>query len=86
MKALVDSGAGGIFLDKKFALENKIALTPLDKPILVYNVDGTENNTGTIKHCVWLKIQIGHAKINTRFLVMGLGQDRMILGLPWLKQ
>ena len=86
MKALVDSGAGGIFLDKKFTLENKIALTPLDKPILVYNVDGTKNNEGTIKHCVWLKIQIGHVKINMRFLVTGLEQDRMILGLLWLKQ
>ena len=84
--ALIDSGAGGTFLDKRFALENKIALTPLDKPIKVFNVDGTKNKAGTIEHCIWLKIQIGKRQISTRFLVTGLGKDRIILGLPWLKE
>src|ERR1700724_2976744 len=46
MQALIDSGAGGTFLDKRFALKNRLALTPLDKPIKVFNMDGNKNMTG----------------------------------------
>jgi hypothetical protein len=86
IEALIDSGAGGTFLDKKFAIENKIALTKIDKPIKVFNVDGTKNMEGSIDYCTWMKIQIGRKQISTRFLVTGLGKETMILGLPWLKQ
>lgn len=85
-QALIDSGAGGTFLDKEFALKNKLALTPLNKPITVFNIDGTKNTAGSIDHCVWMKVQIGSEQIHTRFLVTGLGKDRIILGLPWLKE
>ena len=49
-------------------------------------MDGTKNNTGTIEHCAWLKIQMEKKKISTRFLATGLEKEKMILGLPWLKQ
>jgi len=84
--ALIDSGAGGTFIDKKFAQQNGIALIPIEKPIQAFNVDGTKNNTGTIEHCAWVKIQMEKKKISTRFLATGLGKEKMILGLPWLKQ
>jgi len=51
MNALIDSGAGGTFIDKKFAQQNRIALIPIEKPIQAFNVDGMKNNTGTIEHC-----------------------------------
>jgi len=86
MNALIDSGAGGTFIDKKFTKQNGIALIPIEKKIQIFNADGTENNSGTIEHCIWLKIQMGKKKISTRFLVTELGKDKMILGLPWLKQ
>jgi len=86
MNALIDSGAGGTFIDKKFAQQNRITLIPIEKLIQVFNVDGTKNNTGMIEHCAWLKIQIRKKKISTRFLATGLGKEKMILGLPWLKQ
>jgi len=86
MNALIDSGAGGTFIDKKFTEQNGIALIPIEKKIQIFNADGTENNSGTIEHCIWLKIQIGKKKISTRFLVTELGKDKMILGLSWLKQ
>jgi len=50
VKALLDSGATGMFIDKKFAEENRIAMRPLNKPIRVYNVDGTLNQGGSITH------------------------------------
>jgi len=86
MNALIDSGAGGTFIDKKFAQHNGIALIPIEKPIQAFNVDGTKNNTGMIEHCTWLKIQMGKKKISTRFLATGLGKEKMILELLWLKQ
>ena len=48
--ALLDSGATGVFMDRKFAEHNGIAMWKLDKPICVYNVDGTMNQGGSITH------------------------------------
>jgi len=86
MNALIDSGAGGTFIDKKFTEQNGIALIPIEKKIQIFNADGTKNNSGTIENCIWLKIQMGKKKISTRFLITELGKDKMILGLPWLNQ
>jgi len=86
MDALIDSGAGGTFIDKKFAQQNGITLIPIEKLIQAFNMDGMKNNARTIEHCAWLKIQMGKKKISTRFLATGLGKEKMILGLPWLKQ
>jgi len=61
MNALIDSGAEGTFIDKKFTEQNWIALIPIGKKIQIFNADGTENNSGTIENCIWLKIQIVRA-------------------------
>ena len=42
-KALLDTGAGGKFIDQNFILENGIRTSKLEKLITVYNVDGTKN-------------------------------------------
>ena len=47
-KALLDTGAGGKFIDQNFVLAHGIRTHKLEKPITVYNVDGTKNKTGTI--------------------------------------
>jgi len=86
MNALIDSGAGGTFIDKKFTQQNGITLILIEKLIQAFNVDGTKNNTGTIEHCAWLKIQMEKKKISTTFLATGLEKEKMILGLPWVKQ
>jgi len=70
----------------KILLFNRIALILIEKPIQAFNMDGMKNNTGTIEHCAWLKIQMGKKKISIRFLATGLEKEKMILGLPWLKQ
>ncbi|KAI6143052.1 hypothetical protein BKA82DRAFT_4360283 [Pisolithus tinctorius] len=49
-KALVDSRANDMFLDKRWADENGIPLIKLGQPISVLNVDGTPNVTGNIMH------------------------------------
>ena len=85
-KSLINSGAGGKFIDQNFAKAQGFELTPLDKPIQVFNVDGTLNKKGTIKHYVDLKLTIHRQKKTTRLLVTGLGKQKIILGFPWLQK
>ena len=67
--ALLDSGATGVFMDRKFTEHNVIAIRKLDKLIHVYNVDGTLNQGGSITyettmmmsykgHCHWVQATI----------------------------
>jgi len=46
VKALLDSGATGLFMSKKCAERGGFKLIKLGKPIVVQNVDGTENSGG----------------------------------------
>ena len=50
VKALLDSGAMGMFMDKKFAEEHGFELSKLEKPLTVTNVDGSNNSGGRITH------------------------------------
>ena len=58
MKGLLDSGAGGKYIDQNFAQQEKLALNKLEEPITVYNVDGTLNKKGTIRNYVDLSMVI----------------------------
>jgi gag-polyprotein putative aspartyl protease len=81
---LVDSGAGGIFMDQNYAQKHGFNLTKLEYPITAQKVDGTENKQGTIRYYTDLDIQV-NGKTNTeRFLITELGNQKIILGLPWL--
>ena len=39
--ALIDSGAGGKFIDQNFVKKEQLETKDLEKPLVVYNVDGT---------------------------------------------
>jgi len=82
--ALVDSGAAGIFIDRSFAEENKLEMAPISKRITVYNVDGTENQDGSIDKKVTADLDSKGRRSKIRFLVTVLGSQRVILGYPWL--
>ena len=43
-KALLDTGAGGKFIDQNFIWNQKIKIKNLEHPIEVFNVDGAPNN------------------------------------------
>jgi len=59
---------------------------PLEKPLPVYNIDGTPNKEGTITHQVELNLKIGDKIQHETLLVFGLGKQKVILGLPWLQE
>src|ERR1700678_1279085 len=84
--ALVDSGAGGKFIDQNFARNSKIDIYNLEKPMKALNVDGTENKRGTIKQYVDLTFTINKRPQTQRLFLTGLGKQKIILGFPWLQE
>ena len=50
VKALLDSGATGLFMDTTFAREKGFKMEKFKNPLLVRNVDGTVNAGGAIMH------------------------------------
>jgi hypothetical protein len=73
-------------MDQNYARKHGFSLTKLKYPITARNVDGTENKQGTIRYYTDLDIQV-NGKTNTeQFLITGLGNQKIILGLPWLRE
>jgi hypothetical protein len=86
VKALVDCGATGQFMDKEWARANKISTRSLPRPIPVFNVDGTPNEAGKIDEIADVVLRYdGHAE-RTQFAITQLGKQSMILGFTWLKE
>jgi len=84
VKALLDSGATGIFMDKEFAEEQDFKLVKLDKPVEVKNVDGTDNNGGRIEYEIECNMYFkGHVE-RIRVDICKLGRTKVILGILWL--
>jgi len=50
IKALLDSGAMGMFMDREMARKHGFKMTKLERPLKIKNVDGTENSKGNIMH------------------------------------
>jgi hypothetical protein len=86
MKALLDSGANAIYIDKAYAQKMKLPLTLLANPIPVYNVDGTWNAAGSITHCAEIIIQFQEHRERVTAEVTDLGKNQMILGYTWLSR
>jgi len=84
VKALLDSGATGLFIDTTFAKEKGFRMEKLKKPLSVKNVDGTANVGGAITHQVECNMFFkGHVE-RVRIDVCNLGKTELILGMPWL--
>ena len=81
VRALLDTGAGGEFVSKRFAELRRIPLKPLSSPVTVYNVDHTPNKEGKITHYTDLTVTIGGTPVKTRFLATNLGGEAMIIGV-----
>ena len=56
--ALIDSGAGGKFINRKYVEQLGLPIQTLKRPMMARNVDGTLNKTGTITSYVDLMVKI----------------------------
>jgi len=84
VRALLDSGATGLFMSKGLVQKGGYKLMKLDRPLQVRNVDGTGNSGGAIMHEVEVNMFYkGHVE-RVRIDVCELGKTDAILGMPWL--
>jgi hypothetical protein len=73
--ALLDTGATESFIDHKSVICLKLGTQklPITRPI--YNVDGTQNQCGSITHVCHLLVTKGNKKETIPFYVTDLGKD-----------
>jgi len=84
IKALLDSSATEMFMDRQTAARHGFKLQKLERPIAVRNVDGTNNSGGAITHQVECNVFYkGHVE-RIRMDIYDLGKTEVILGMPWL--
>jgi len=82
VKALLDSGTTGMFMDKRMAARHGFKLQKLERPIMVRNMDGTNNSRGAITHQVKVNVYYkGHVE-RMRIDIYDLGKIEIILGMP----
>ena len=86
IRALIDSGAQGKFIDKIVTLKLGLRKIPLRQNISVYNVNGTPNKLGQIRTKVELPITIEGKEIKKELYVTHLGKNEIILGFDWLQK
>ena len=81
VKALLDSGATGMFMDKRTAARHGFTLQKLERSTIVRNVDGTNNSRGAITHQIEANVYYkGHIE-RMRMDVCDLGKTEVILGM-----
>jgi len=84
VKALLDSGATGMFMDKRIAARHGFKLQKLERLIMVRNMDGINNSGGAITHQVEYNVYYkGHVE-RMRMNVCNLGKTEIILEMPQL--
>lgn len=84
-RALVDCGATTEFMNDAFVRSRGFPTRKLDRPVPVYNVDGTLNDSGSIREVTDLLVRIGNHSERITFAVCALGSINIILGFTWLK-
>ena len=73
-------------MDQNFAQKHNLRTMKLEQPIRAQNVDGTDNKQGTIRYYTDLNIKLGDRTFLERFYITRLGNQKIILGLPWLRK
>jgi len=85
VKAPLDSGATEMFMDKRMAAKYGFRLQKLERPIMVRNVDRTNNSGGAITHQVEVNVYYKSHVERMRMDVCDLGKTDVILGMLWLQ-
>ena len=84
VKALLGSGATGLFMDTAFAKEKGFKMEKLKSLLLVRNVNGIANMRRAIMHQVKCNMFFKEHVERVRMDVCNLEKTEVILGMPWL--
>ena len=82
VKALLNNGATGMFMDRKIAAKHGFRLQKLNRLVTVRNVDGTNNSARTITHQVEVNVYYKYNIERMRMDVYSLGKTDVILEIP----
>jgi len=85
IKALLDSGATGSFINRDFVRSKGINTQTLSHNIPVFNVDGSPNEAGQISEAIDVLLHYKTHSERMLLAVSGLGKQSLILGYNWLK-
>ena len=81
VKALLDSGTTGMFMDKRMVAKHRFRLQKLERLIAIRNVDRTNNSGEAIIYQVECNVYYkGHVE-RMRMDVCDLGKTEVILGI-----
>ena len=83
--ALLDSGVMENLMDERLVKRLGIERRKMLQPRRVFNVDGMENQHGTLTHYCLLRVKKGEKNFLQCFYITSLGSDHAIFGFPWLK-
>ena len=86
VKALLDSGATGMFIDHAYIKANCLPTWTLSSPIPIHNVDGTLNEAGSMTEIMELVLRYRNHSERAFFTVTGLGSQKVIMGHSWLQK
>jgi len=82
VKALLDNNAMEMFMDQKMAAKYGFRLQKLERPIMVRNVDGTNNSTGAIIHQIEVNMYYKDYVERMRMDICDLEKTDVILEMP----
>ena len=86
VKALLDSGATNLFIDRDYVNRNCINTCALTRPVPIQNVDSTLNEASEVWEVVDLILHYEDHTKRAMFVVTGLGKQDVILGYTWLQE
>src|SRR5260370_42316175 len=82
--ALLDSGATGMFVDRKFVQQHKLETSQLPQAIPVRNMDSSINENGSITEEAHVILRLRDHTEQVCLAVTNLGQQTVIMGHSWL--
>jgi len=85
VKVLLDSGTTGMFINKKIVAKHRFKLQNLERPVVVRNIDKTNNSVKAITYQVKVNIYYKNHIERMRMDICNLGKTNMILGMLWLQ-
>ena len=84
---MFDTGATGeVFMDKRYAQQQRIPFIPLIRPIPLQGFDGNSTGSGPVTHFVYILFAPpGHKPQLTRLFLTDISQFPIVINLPWMR-